>query len=262
VAGDVIAWEATIGGARAVRVRWGSGGAATVTGSFDHAGEPRAARDGVVMTGWLGSDDASDADIDLVKAGEAEAMAIAAGPGQQRFADISEAHVAYTDFAEDPDGRFDENASDLADVALYERATGTTTLRPREGKQAFPLLGGVGSIVYLGWGPTHPEPKFSDYVLLVGDIAEGGAGDALAASIVTQAPYIRPAARGDRLEWIEWPTGNTASLHRRPIDLSAPAETIPDLVGLELFGPSASASITIVGARAPGEAMGLRAIAR
>ena len=261
MAGEVIAWEATTSEGRVVRVRAGAETIA-MAGAFHHAGEPRAAEDGVAVTGWLTESDLGDTDIFLLKLDEAEAFAIAPAPGQQRFPDISKTHVAFTDFSEDPDGRFDENATDLADVVVYDRATMAVSPRKRGGKQAFPLLGAAGSIVYLAWGPMHPEPKFSAYDLLVGDLAAAASEDLVAAAITTSLPYIRPVARGSLVEWVEWPVGAEASLWRRPVDLASPAEQVPGLDGLKLFGPSASSSITVVAAQAAGGAVGLRGVAR
>jgi hypothetical protein len=259
IAGDVIAWEATIAGDRVVRVRAGAE-TVTITGAFHHAGEPRAAEDGVVVTAWLGPTDLDDTDIFLFKIGEPEAQAIAPSPGQQRFPDISPTHIAFADFSEDPDGRFDENAFDLADVVVYDRLKELGSPRKREGKQAFPLLGAAGSIAYLAWGPMHPEPKFSAYELFVGDLAAAADADLVAASITTSTPYIRPIARGALVEWVEWPIGGAASLWRRRADLSEPAEQVLD--GLALFGPSATAGITVVAAQTAAGVMDLRGVAR
>lgn len=259
MAGDIIAWEAFAIGSRVVRVRAGDE-TATIAGPFHHAGEPRAAPDGVVVTAWVTASELGDTDIFLFRPGDAEASPIAPGPGQQRFADISLTHIAYADFSEDPDGTFNENATDLADIVVYERASALKTPRKREGKQAFPLLGADGSIAFLGWGPDHPEPKFSAYSLLVGDLVPGG--DLVAASITTSTPYIRPVARGSLVEWIDWPSGDTASLWRRPVDLSAEAEKVPGLDGMPLFGPTATTGITIVSTLMASGAMGLRGVAR
>jgi hypothetical protein len=261
IAGDVIAWEATSSEGRVVRVRAG-GETVTVTGAFHHAGEPRASEDGVVMTAWLGESDLDDTDIFLFKLGDAAASPIAPGPGQQRFPDISKTHVAFADFSEDPDGRFDENAFDLADVVIVDLATKAVAPRKRGGKQAFPLLGAEGSIAYLAWGPAHPEPKFSAYELLVGDLDAAPGADLVAASITTSIPYIRPVARGALVEWIHWPPGGAASFWRRPADLSEPPEQVPGLDGLILFGPSATTTISIVAAQGASGAMGLRGVAR
>ncbi|WP_437971080.1 hypothetical protein WMF04_18115 [Sorangium sp. So ce260] len=262
LAGDVVAWEATENGTRVVRVRWG-GEAGTIPGPFDHAGEPRVEGDAVVLTGWLTADEAGDTDIFLYEPGQAEAVRIASGPGQQRFPDISATHVAFADFSEDPDGRFDEDERDLADIVVYDRRTGRATPRSREGKQAFPMLGAGERVAYLEWEWMHPEPKFERFDLLLGDIAAPGSGDAVAASIeMAGAPYVLPAVRGELVEWVERPGGGEASLRRRPADLSAPAAEVPGLSGLELFGPSASATITVLAARSPGGELELRGIAR
>ncbi|MGK3982561.1 hypothetical protein WME99_05960 [Sorangium sp. So ce136] len=262
LAGDVVVWEATERGTRVVRARWG-GEIGTILGPFDHAGEPRVAGDAVVLTGWLTADEAGDTDIFLYEPGQAEAVRIASGPGQQRFPDISATHVAFADFSEDPDGRFDEDARDLADIVVHDRRTRRVTSRSREGKQAFPMLGAGEKIAYLEWALFHPEPKLEQFDLRIGDIAAPASGDALAASIEqASAPYVLPAVRGELLEWVERPVEGEASLRRRPADLSAPSAEVPGLAGLELFGPSASATITVVAARSPGGALELRGIER
>lgn len=261
LAGDFLAWEAEEAGKRVVRVRSG-GASATLKGAFDHAGEPRAAADGVVFTAFLGADDSGDTDVFFAAAGQESALPIASGPGQQRFADISATHIAFADFSEDPDGRFDEDADDVADIALYDRAKKTIETRQRSGKQAFPMLGAAGKVAYLSWGPDHPEPKFSAYQLLVGDIATKGDADELAADIITSAPYVRPAAHGDLLFWIQWPTGKQAALMRRPVDLSAAAEAVPGFAGKALYGPSATTALTVVATHGADGVMTLRAAAR
>ncbi|WP_437282101.1 hypothetical protein WME90_16520 [Sorangium sp. So ce375] len=262
LAGDVVVWEATENGRRVVRARRG-GEILTIPGAFDHAGEPRVEGDAVVLTGWLTADEAGDTDVFLYEGGQAEAIRVASGPGQQRFPDISATHVAFADFSEDPDGRFDEDARDLADVVVYDRRTGRATPRPREGKQAFPMLGAGERIAYLEWGLNHPEPKFEQFDLLIGDITAPGSGDAVAAIVeMASAPYVLPAVRGELVEWVERPDGGEASLRRRPADLSAPAAEVPGLSGLELFGPSASATITVLAARSPGGELALRGLAR
>ncbi|WP_437681691.1 hypothetical protein [Sorangium sp. So ce131] len=262
LAGDVVAWEATENGTRVVRARWG-GETRTIPGPFDHAGEPRVEGDAVVLTGWLTTDEAGDTDIFLYEPGQAEAVRVASGPGQQRFPDITATHVAFADFSEDLDGRFDQDARDLADIVVYDRRTGRAAPRPREGKQAFPMLGAGEKVAYLEWAPIHPEPKFDQFELLIGDIAAPGSGDAVAARIeMGGAPYVLPAVRGELVEWVERPAEGEVSLRRRPVDLSAAADEVPGLSGLELFGPSASATITVLAARSPGGELELRGIAR
>ena len=246
--GGVVAWEAVEAGRRVVRVR-AEGATNTVTGDFDHAGEPRAAADAVAFTGWLSADEAGDTDVFLYEPGKPSADVMASGPGQQRFPDVSGTHVAYADFAEDVDGRFDENATDAADVVVMERGTGQTTRRARPGKQAFPLLGADGRVVYLEWGPLHPEPKFSAYTLVVGGVREDGEADVSVVDIETAQPYVRPTARGAWIEWVQWPSGGPATLHRQPADLAAEATVVTGLAGGELHAPVAGEGMTVVAAR-------------
>ncbi|WP_282420972.1 hypothetical protein [Polyangium sp. 15x6] len=259
--GGVVAWEALEAGQRVVRVR-AEGATVTVTGAFDHAGEPRAAADAVVFTGWLSPDEAGDTDVFLYEPGKASVVAVASGPGQQRFPDVSNTHVAFADFAEDADGRFDENATDASDVVVMERGTGRTTRRARPGKQAFPLLGADGRVVYLEWGPMHPEPKFSAYTLIAGDVGEAGDADVAVVDIETARPYVRPTARGKWIEWVQWRSGSPATLFRQPADLGAEATVVTGMEFGELHAPVAGEGMTLVATRAANGGMVIRAAER
>jgi len=253
IAGGTLAWEATEAGRSVVRVSVNLGPPTTLSGAFDHAGEPRVAADAVVFTGWLSADPLGDTDIFISLLPATDASPVLAEPGQQRFPDISTTHIAFSDFSEDPDGRFDENATDVSDVVVVERATKKATRRERPGKQAFPLLGAEGRVAFLAWGPEHPEPKFSAYTLLVGDI--NGSEESAVAAIQTLAPYVRPTARGAFLEWIEWSGGAPPKLLRRPADLSKDAVEVPEITGAELYAPVSSNSLTAVATRLPDGSM-------
>ncbi|MFT3767526.1 MAG: hypothetical protein QM820_18890 [Minicystis sp.] len=167
IVGDLVAWEGVIDGKVSVRVR-GPHGTVTVPGSFDHAGEPRVAADSVVFTGWHDADDHGDTDVYLFTPSTGEVTAIATGPAQQRFPDVSATHIAWTDFTEDPDGALGDDSTDAADIVVLARATSEQTTRKHEGKQAFPMLGADGHLAYLDWGLVHPEPKFSAYEIPAG----------------------------------------------------------------------------------------------
>ncbi len=171
----------------AVRVH-DANGTVTVGGDFDHAGEPRVAVDAVVFTGWRDVDDHGDTDVFLFKPSTGEVTVIAGGPAQQRFADVSATHIAWTDFAEDPDGFFGDDSNDMADVVVLARETNEQTTRKQSGKQAFPLLGAAGKVAYLDWGLVHPEPKFSAYGIRLGPIAGDGTDDADVANTTTRSP--------------------------------------------------------------------------
>lgn len=259
IAGDLVAWEAMIGGTPSVRVR-GPSGTRTITGAFHHAGEPRAAADAVVFTGWIGADDQGDTDVFLYTPSTGAIVAVAAGPAQQRFADVSATHVAWSDFAEDPGGAFSESGG-AADVVVLDRATDVRTARKRPGKQAFPMLSAKGKIGYLDWGLVHPEPKFSAYEVRLGPITGDGTDDADAAQIVTHVLYVRPVLRGSRLSWVSTDNGSPA-LMQRGVDLSAPAETVNLFDPGSVFGPSASDALTLVGASSTDGAVTLRAFER
>ena len=209
VSGGVIAWEATIGGVSVVRVSY-RGTVRTITGPFDHAGEPRAAADGVVFTIWMSADPKGDTDVDLYLPETGELLTIATGPNQQRFADISATRIAFTDFTEDPDGHYDGDSNDLADIAVYDRSTRETTPRPLPNKQAFPMLLAGNQLAYLHWDwvEVHPEPKLAAYHLRVGSLAPGAPADHEIARVAAQVPpYVRPAVHEATLEWVDSPGG-------------------------------------------------------
>jgi hypothetical protein len=260
IAGDLVAWEATVAGKPGVRVR-GPSGVVTVTGAFDHAGEPRVASDAVVLTVWLGPMDSADTDIYLYTPSSATFAPVATGPGQQRFADVSPTHVAWSDFSEGPTGVFVMNGAEPANVVVLDRVTQTTIVRDTPGKQAFPLLGAGGKVAYLDWGQIAipPEPKFSEYDLRLGDVGGTLASDVLIEHVTTQVPYLRPAARGAYVEWVANP-GPT--LRRQAVDLATPAQTVTTFPGVMVFGPSASLAITLLGAGTSTGAVTLEAFTR
>lgn len=257
IAGDLLAWEVTEGGRDAIRVRDGAT-IATIQGAFEHAREPRVAKGAVVFSAWRGPSDADDTDVMLYEPASGAVTLIAGGPGQQRFADVSDTHVAWTDFA----GAFG-GADDTADIVVLDRAGGVEVRRSREGKQAFPALGAEGKIAYLDWGLVHPEPKFSEYEIRVGALSGDGGGDALAAHVVTQVPYLRPAARGDHIFWLSAPPADGGmALMRRSVDLSGPAVTVSVFADQSAFGPAVSDAMTLVGAASLDGRVTLRAFPR
>ena len=260
IAGSLVAWEATVGGKAVVRAG-GAAGAQTIAGGFDHAGEPRVAADAVIFTAWLGAADNSDTDVLLYTSSTAAVTVLGTGPGQQRFADVSATHAAWSDFSEGPGGTFAESGNDAADIVVLDRATMAVTTRKHPGKQAFPMLGAEGKVAYLDWGLVHPEPKFSEYDLRIGEVMSDGSGDASVAHIVTQTPYLRPAARATRLSWVST-TNGPATLQQRGADLATPAETVKVFQGLTVFGPTASESLTLVGATGVGGGVTLQAFTR
>lgn len=259
--GGWMAWEATLNGVDVVRVTAGKE-ILTLEGPFDHAGEPRVSADAIVFTGWLGPDSLADTDVFLFEPRTGAITSVGNGPGQQRFPDVSATHVAWADFVEDPDGTFNQSGEDAADIVLFTRESAAITPRKRAGKQAFPLLGATGRLVYLDWGAVHPEPKFSEYDLRIGDLGAAVEADVIVDHITTQQPYVRPAALDGWIEWVRWPLGGSAELLRRPADLSKPAVALPVVGGLELYTPIASKALTLVGARAPGKPLTLTAFAR
>jgi hypothetical protein len=261
VSGSTIAWEVTVAGKSQVRVRQ-TGTVRTIEGPFDHAGEPRAARGAVVFTAWLGPNDTDDTDVFVYDAEAKTATPLATGRGQQRFADISDTHVAITDFAEDPNGRFDEMMS-IADISVFERATGRRIDRSLPGKQAFPMLGTNGRVGYLEWRLIHPEPKFSEFFIKSGLI--DGSPDVdrniKGADVVKTDPaYVRPSVHGSEVDFIDTTSGSPQLFRATLDDASAPA-LVRDAPAGSLVGPVAAASMTLVGVSSGGSFL-LRGVAR
>ena len=264
IAGEWITWEATVAGAPGVRVRGESGEAVTIQGAFDHAGEPRAAADAVVFTAWLGPDDRDDTNIFLYRPATQELAAVRPSPKQQRFPDISATHLAWADFTGDLDGYYTDVSSHAheADVVLFERSTRVATTRHAPGKQAFPILGATGRVAYLDWVGVQPEPKLDAYTRRIGVLGAPVESDAVVAQISASLLHVRPVARGPLLEWVASSDGASLRLERQRADLTLPAVTLPGLEGLEILGPIASDTLTLVGVRKPGAAVELRAFAR
>jgi hypothetical protein len=262
---ELVAWEADDNGRSVVRVRSG-GVVRTIEGAFVSAGEPRANGENVAFTGWNGPAPGDDSDVWLYDAKTADVRVVLGGPGQQRFADVSSAYVAATDFAEDPDGRFDNDGMDLADIVLFDRATGAVVKRHLAGKQAFPMLANDGVVAYLAWNGVHPEPKLVAYELRSGTALGDPLADVKVADVVyASSEYARPAVSAGTLEWIANPDGRT-TLYRAPADGSSPPLAVKGLDDLQLYAPSpTSAGFTVLATSPVGSAVlapRLRAVPR
>lgn len=262
IAGDVIAWEIDdeVGKSR-VRVRYREA-QKTLGAEFDRATEPRVTTDAVVFTAFLGAGKTDDSDVYLYDVLEDEVVPIAAGPGQQRFADVSPTHVALSDFSEDPRGYFDEMAS-LADVVLVERQSGMKISRAASGKQAFPLLGSDGGLVYLEWSEVHPEPKFSQFWLKAGSVRQAVELDRSLTlePIHTDPAYVRPSLRGARVDFIDTRAGLT-SLYRTRLDRDEDPAPAPFSGAARLLGPVAADSLTLISTPLVGQSLSLVAVER
>ena len=255
---DFVAWEVGAGNATAVRV-FAGGSTTTVSGTFDHAGEPRAASNAVVFTGWNVADANGDTDVFMYMVGTGETVPVATGPAQQRFADANDTFVAFTDFAEDPDGRYDQNDTDLADIGIYDRTTKATTTRKNPGKDAFPVLASDDRFGYLHWGDVHPEPKFSAFGVRAGRVGTLAATDAALADVVNASRFVMPSGGSGSLEWIAPDTTGTEQLWRAPVDGTGAARSI--LTGTNFFAPQSSAGMTVVAVGGSGAPV-LRSVAR
>ncbi|MFO0615301.1 MAG: hypothetical protein U0414_22095 [Polyangiaceae bacterium] len=244
ISGDVVAWEARATGV--IRVRVGDA-IDTITGPFDHAREPRVSGRAVVFTGFRAPGDASDSDVFLYDVDARSVVELTNGPGQRRFPDVSSTHVAWSDFSEGPTGVFDVDGNDAADIVLLDRRSGTRTTRKKPGKQAFPMLGADDKIAYLDWNLVHPEPKFSAFELVLGDLVGDGTSD-FTASHITTSIYLRPVARGAFVDWID--TSSGIALLRLEVATATSTtvpETVANLPGALVIGPTASDSVTLLG---------------
>jgi hypothetical protein len=259
IAGDLVAWEATVNGKPMVRVREGDH-TTTIDGPFNHAGEPRVAPGAVVFTGWLAENDLGDTDVFLY---DTHCVTkVRSGPGQQRFADISSTHIAWSDFSEGQTGVFMDADGDAADIEVYDRSSNAIYKRKELGKQAFPLLGAEGKLAYLDWGTVHPEPKFSEYDVYIADIAQAASTANLVTHIQTTELYLRPTAHGTQIDWVVSNAGTPALFHR-PVDLSSPAVQLDTMGSTELYGPVATSGMAIVASRSNGAAsLVLRAVSQ
>lgn len=260
LAGDVIAWEVDDGGVSKVRVNY-QGNVTTLLGDFDHLAEPRATPDAVVLTAFLGKATTDDSDVYLYTPATDKLTPVATGPSQQRFADVSLTHVAFTDFTEDPRGYFDDMSS-LADVVIFDRKTGKVTRRAADGKQAFPLLGSDGTLAYLEWGAVHPEPKFSQFWLKTGTLTQALPLDVKVTDeeIQTNPAYVRPSLRGRHLDFVDT-RNNVVGLYR--VDVGGTDTPLAAIMpgNAQLFGPVAHDALTLVSRRVDGK-LSLSAVER
>lgn len=243
MAGDVLAWEADEGGKSVVRVRSG-GVASTIVGGFDHAGEPRATSDAVVFTGWLGAASDGDTDVFLFEIVGGKLTLVAGGKGQQRFADVSATHVVVSDFSEDPSGTYSGDGTTLADLIVIPRGGGSSFVRKEAGKQAFPMLGSAGSLVFMHWPAVHPVPKLQEYALFALPLATPAAS-AVSLGNVQSEKSVRPTVSAGVAEWVQvW--GGKTSLMRAAIDGATPATAVTVPGGGNLHAPAADSSMTVL----------------
>ncbi len=246
---DTIAWERGPEDRPEVVVRVG-GVTLRPTGAFALGAEPRVDGDVVVFTGFAGTL-AGDSDIFLYDVAKRTVERLTDAPGQQRFADVSATHIAWTDFSEDPDGRFDDDRRDVSDVVVHVRATGARVTRKLPGKQAFPVLVSGSHLGYLDWAAIHPEPKLEAYVLRAGDLLDATRDRDIATVRSTQTVPTRPTGRAGVLEWIDHPETRTRWF-RAPADGSTPPAEVQGTTGLELYPPQAARTFSLVATRALG----------
>ena len=268
VSADVVAWQSTdAAGQSEIHVLYNdkvtvlsSASGAAKGRAFDHAGEPRAANGVVVFTAWSGVDDTSDTDVLLYRAKDDALVVVAGGPAQQRFADVSEGKIAVTDFIEDPDGTFNENDADLADIGILDRATGVYTRRLSPGKDAFPVLVSNDALGFLHWGDHRPEPKFQAFAVMGAALALPPSSDKLLSNVTTAA-FIRPSGRYGELFWVtQSETDGTYALNHATTDGSQAPAAVSNLGG-PLGAPASAKAFTLVAVRT-GSLQSLRAVPR
>jgi hypothetical protein len=248
VSHDVVAWEATIDGRTRVRIAHG-GATAESPSELVAANEPRASGGVVAFTAWSSAPPQGDADVWLFDAALGSAKLVLGGAGQQRFADVSKDWVAISDFSEDPDGRFDDDGRDLADIVLVSRSSGEVVHRPLPGKQAFPMLVDDAHVGYLDWNAVHPEPKLEAYTIRVGGQRSLPTDDRTIADVSSPGAPAFPIAHDGIFEWISANDGGDPTLFRAPADQSKPPIPSGPGVPLELGVPSANQSLTIAPGR-------------
>ncbi len=252
VSSDVVTWETVVQGVSQVVVLSG-GTKRTLAGAFHHAGEPRAARGAVVFTAFATAGELGDTDVVLYDVASDTYLTVAGGPAQQRFADVSDTHVAITDFLEDPDGRYDDDGNDLADIDIYDRTTrGPLTARKNPGKDAFPKLASQDRFGYLHWGDIHPEPKFQAFGVRAGRIQGPASEDLDLADVTSALRVVQPTARSGVIEWITDDTAGAAHLFRAAADGSAPPHEVTGLDATTLYAPIAADGATLLAVRPRG----------
>jgi hypothetical protein len=219
ISDSLVVWEAVEGGKSVVRV-WKNGQAITLQGNFDHAGEPRVSGNQVVFTSWSTSDPLSDTDVWFYSDSTQTMTKVASGPGQQRFADIAGKTVVYTDFSEDPDGVFNDDENDLADITAVELGTGSITPHPLPGKQAFPQVANDLQVVYMSWPEDHPEPKLQAYGLRLWNVGTKQF-DLVIDDVSSLEQPTRPDVTGGLLVWISKTESTPYELKSMKLDLSS-----------------------------------------
>lgn len=256
--GDTLAWEVSQESKPVVRV-WTETGAITLSGAFDHAGEPAAANGAVVFTAFKAPGAGADSDVLLYDVGTGVLSEIFAGPGQQRFPAISSSQVAATDFSEDPRGYFDE-VSSVSDIIVRARAGGDVVPRPRSGKQAFPMLSDDGTLAYLDWAAVHPEPKFSAFNLYVTRVGALASEDQKIRAIETDPSYVRPSLNDQVIDFVDRSSGKPL-LYRISLDGIELAPLVDFGSSVIPLGPIARNDFTLIATRAI-EGARLRVVAR
>lgn len=262
VAGPVVAWEADGASGSEVRVRIDAE-IETLSGAFVRAEEPRATADAVVFTAFLGAGPNDDSDVYLFDVASRELSPVASGVGQQRFADVSPTHVAFTDFSEDPQGYFNEMGS-ISDIAVVERATGVRSDRPAPGKQGFPLLGANGVFAYLEWAAVHPEPKLGQFWLKVGRLDRPVSEDfnvKTSGQVSTNPAYVRPSLRGLNLDFIDQGADGVA-LFRAALGTPGALASLKIQGSPQLFGPVAGDRFTLLANQRSPQSFALLAVPR
>ena len=244
--GSALAWEASVDAKSTVRV-YSSSGVVTLSGGFDHAGEPAASEGAVAFTAFMATAPTADTDVFVYDIENRTLSSVFTGPGQQRFPAISLGLVAASDFSEDPRGYFDETGS-LSDIIVRSRDGGDPVTRSRPGKQAFPMLSDDGTLAYLEWGAVHPEPKFSAFSLYIARSGTPATEDVKLHAIETEPSYVRPSLGNGFVDFIDRSSGKPL-LHRKSLEgaeTNAPVEFAASSVPL---GPVARQAFTLLATR-------------
>lgn len=189
-----------------------------ISGPFHHAGEARVSagvsKDGgpagvVAFTGWLTADPKGDTDVFAYDPLTDTLTILADGPGQQRWPGTSNSEIAITDFHEDPDGRFDDDGADRADILVINRIANTRRAFPRPGLQAHART--CGHALYRDWNAASA----STYELRASD-TYGSDPDVVVDAVPKSNLMDLQDCDQDHYEWIAPNANDVAQLWTKP----------------------------------------------
>ncbi len=187
-----------------------------ITGPFHHAAEAKVSAGAksatapwgvVVFTGWATPDPKGDTDVYMYDPVADELTTLVGGPGQQRWPGTNSASIAVTDFGEDPDGRFDGDGKDRADIVRVTRLDGISKVVARPGFQSHAIPLGSG-VVYYDESTSDPKSVQIRYSVIEGSKPP----DVQVDSLPLTARWFALAADGGDLAWVSTDANGTERL--------------------------------------------------